>query len=143
MWLTAGHFQAVFWVAVIPAFLSAAVLISRSASRNAQQAPERFARRSAWPPGALRGTAYGIFNLLSGLALLLASVLAGALWDIVGPQGTFLVGAAFTAVALADLAATRRFAPGAGQTKQTQPASRVRTQLIQNAAIAAIWTAAS
>ena len=48
-------------------------------------------------PPELRGTAYGIFNLLGGLALLVASVLAGALWDSVGSQATFLAGAAFTA----------------------------------------------
>jgi MFS family permease len=66
-------------------------------------------------PPELRGTAYGMFNLLTGLALLVASVLAGALWESIGPQGTFLAGAAFTALALAALAATRRLAPAVGQ----------------------------
>jgi MFS family permease len=66
-------------------------------------------------PPELRGTGYGMFNLLSGLALLVASVLAGALWDSVGPTGTFLAGAAFTAVALAGLAATGRIAPAIGR----------------------------
>ena len=47
----------------------------------------------------LRGTAYGMFNLLGGLALLAASVIAGELWDTIGPRGTFLAGAAFTAIA--------------------------------------------
>lgn len=62
-------------------------------------------------PPELRGTAFGIFNLLGGIALLAASILAGALWDTVGPKGTFLAGAAFTALALAGLAAVRgRFA---------------------------------
>jgi MFS family permease len=46
-------------------------------------------------PAELRGTAFGMFNLVSGLALLAASVIAGALWDATGPQGTFLAGAAF------------------------------------------------
>ena len=54
-------------------------------------------------PAALRGTAFGMFNLVSGVATLAASVLAGALWDAIGPAGTFLAGAAFTAVALAAL----------------------------------------
>ena len=63
----------------------------------------------------LRGTAYGIFNLVVGLALLVASVLAGALWDIVGAQATFLTGAAFTVLALAGLAATQRIAPTVGR----------------------------
>jgi MFS family permease len=66
-------------------------------------------------PPELRGTAYGMFNLLTGLALLVASVLAGTLWESVGPQGTFLAGAVFTALALAGLAAARRLAPAVGQ----------------------------
>jgi MFS family permease len=54
-------------------------------------------------PEELRGTAYGMFNLMGGIAALVASVLAGALWDGVGPQATFLAGAGFTAVALLGL----------------------------------------
>ena len=46
-----------------------------------------------------RGTAFGVFNLLTGLALLAASVLAGMLWDSGGARLTFLAGAAFTALA--------------------------------------------
>jgi MFS family permease len=46
-------------------------------------------------PPELRGTAYGFFNLFTGLAMLAASIIAGALWDISGPKGTFLAGAAF------------------------------------------------
>jgi len=55
-------------------------------------------------PIDLRGTAYGVFNLAGGVALLVASILAGALWDAAGPDATFLTGAGFTAVALAGLA---------------------------------------
>ena len=63
-------------------------------------------------PAELRGTAFGMFNLLGGLALLAASIVAGALWDATGPKGTFLAGAAFTVLALAGLAAIRgRLAP--------------------------------
>jgi len=51
-------------------------------------------------PADLRGTAFGLFNLVTGIATLAASVIAGALWDVAGPQGTFLAGAAFTAIAL-------------------------------------------
>jgi MFS family permease len=51
-------------------------------------------------PPQLRGTAFGMFNLVSGLAMLLASIIAGGLWEVVGPSGTFLAGAAFTAIAL-------------------------------------------
>jgi MFS family permease len=46
-----------------------------------------------------RGTAFGVFNLVTGLALLVASVLAGVLWDRGGPTVTFLTGAALTAAA--------------------------------------------
>jgi MFS family permease len=62
-------------------------------------------------PAELRGTAYGMFNLLSGLSLLIASVLAGLLWQRFGPQSTFLAGAVFTALALAGLALARQIAP--------------------------------
>jgi hypothetical protein len=48
-----------------------------------------------------------MFNLVSGLALLAASIIAGALWDAVGPEVTFLAGAGFTIVAVAGLLATR------------------------------------
>ena len=50
-------------------------------------------------PVELRGTAFGIFNLVSGGALLLASVIAGALWSAFGASTTFLAGAAFAAMA--------------------------------------------
>jgi predicted MFS family arabinose efflux permease len=50
-------------------------------------------------PTNLMGTAFGIFNLLTGLALLLASTLAGVLWETMGPAQTFLAGAGFAASA--------------------------------------------
>lgn len=63
-------------------------------------------------PAELRGTAFGIFNLVTGAALLAASIIAGALWDAVGPAGTFWTGAAFAAVALAGfIVVRRRFKP--------------------------------
>ncbi len=58
-------------------------------------------------PIDLRGTAYGFFNLVSGLALLLASVIAGLLWDGFGASVTFLTGAAFSSLALALLIRVR------------------------------------
>jgi len=58
-------------------------------------------------PAELRGTAFGVYNLLGGVALLAASVIAGALWTLAGPSATFLAGAGFTAIALAGLAANR------------------------------------
>ena len=51
-------------------------------------------------PAELRGTAYGMFNLMSGIATLAASVIAGLLWDIAGPLGTFAAGAVFSIIAL-------------------------------------------
>jgi MFS family permease len=54
-------------------------------------------------PADLRGSAFGIFNFVVGIAMLMASIVAGGLWDIYGPQATFLAGAAFAAIALAGL----------------------------------------
>jgi len=54
-------------------------------------------------PAELRGTAFGVFNLITGVVLLLASVIAGLLWDVSGPQATFLAGAVFTLITLAGL----------------------------------------
>lgn len=59
-------------------------------------------------PAALRGTAFGVFNLVSGVALLLASIIAGALWSAVGPSGTFLAGAVFALLAMVGLAVAGR-----------------------------------
>ena len=51
-------------------------------------------------PDDLRGTAFGFFNLVSGLTMLAASVVAGALWDQFGAALTFYAGAAFCLAAL-------------------------------------------
>ncbi len=56
-------------------------------------------------PPELKGTAFGLFNLASGLFMLLASVIAGGLWDRYGPAVTFYVGAVFSLSALVILAA--------------------------------------
>jgi MFS family permease len=52
-------------------------------------------------PADLRGTAYGFFNLACGLALLVASALAGIVWEEFGAPFTFCVGATFGACAIA------------------------------------------
>jgi MFS family permease len=54
-------------------------------------------------PADLRGTAYGFFNLMSGLAMLVASVLAGLLWDSLGASFTFYTGAVFCVIAAVGL----------------------------------------
>jgi len=54
-------------------------------------------------PADLRGTAYGFFNLMSGIAMLLASVIAGLLWDGLGASFTFYAGAGFCVIALIGL----------------------------------------
>jgi MFS family permease len=64
-------------------------------------------------PEDLRGTAYGFFNLVSGVAMLLASALAGILWDLFGAAQTFLAGAIFTSVALALLSIRGALSPPA------------------------------
>jgi predicted MFS family arabinose efflux permease len=56
-------------------------------------------------PERLRATAFGLFNFTSGVALLCASVLAGVLWDDIGPRGTFLAGAGITLLGLIGCAA--------------------------------------
>jgi MFS family permease len=56
-------------------------------------------------PAALSGTAFGLFNFASGIALLLASLVAGLLWELAGPAATFLAGAAFTILGLVGAAA--------------------------------------
>jgi len=55
-------------------------------------------------PQALRGTAFGVFNLVGGLSLLFASLIAGGLWAWVGAAWTFVAGAAFATVAAMGLA---------------------------------------
>jgi sugar phosphate permease len=61
-------------------------------------------------PADLRGTAYGFFNLMSGLAMLLASVVAGVLWQGFGAPTTFGAGALFCGLAMLGLLARRRLA---------------------------------
>lgn len=56
-------------------------------------------------PADLRGTAFGVFNLASGIAMLTASVIAGWAWDRFGASATFWTGAAFAACCLAALIA--------------------------------------
>ena len=58
-------------------------------------------------PLHLRGSAFGLFNLAIGLAMLAASVIAGALWAGYGPSATFLAGAGFTAISLIGILAIR------------------------------------
>ena len=55
-------------------------------------------------PADLRGTAFGFFNLVGGVALLIASGLAGLLWDWRGPSVTFVAGAVLSGAALGLLA---------------------------------------
>jgi MFS family permease len=59
-------------------------------------------------PASLRGTAFGVYNLASGVAILVASALAGLLWTLYGAQATFFSGAVFAVVALLGLFAMIR-----------------------------------
>ena len=58
-------------------------------------------------PADLRGTAFGLFNLASGIAMLAASVIAGVLWDTLGAAATFHAGAVFAVLAIALLSLRR------------------------------------
>jgi MFS family permease len=71
-------------------------------------------------PPELRGTAFGMFNLAGGAAMLAASLLAGMLWEIFGPQMTFLAGASFTALALLGLGLVRWRVPTLGHNQKTE-----------------------
>jgi len=51
-------------------------------------------------PPRLRGSAFGLFNLATGVAMLFASLLAGLLWEWIGPSATFAAGGGFAAAAL-------------------------------------------
>jgi MFS family permease len=59
-------------------------------------------------PAAWRGTAFGLFNFVSGIAMLIASVMAGLLWDVIGASATFIAGAVASAMAIALIAVTLR-----------------------------------
>jgi MFS family permease len=64
-------------------------------------------------PTELRGSAFGFFNLAAGVALLGASIAAGVLWDVAGPQATFLGGSVFALAAAAMLVIVKRPPPQA------------------------------
>jgi predicted MFS family arabinose efflux permease len=59
-------------------------------------------------PPELRGTAFGFFNLVSGVALLPASAIAGLLWYWTGPSATFICGATFAFLTLFAVIGTMR-----------------------------------
>ena len=120
MLLWANDFRAVFWVAVIPGALAVLVLLLAADLVLASSAHWAvvLAGVALWGvhlgmtqgllaalvadtvPAELRGTGYGFFNLVSGIAMLVASVLAGLLWDSWGAAYTFYAGALFSVLAL-------------------------------------------
>jgi MFS family permease len=59
-------------------------------------------------PDDLRASAFGLFNLATGLAMLAASLIAGLLWQFVGPAATFAVGGLFAFAAVLVLLVARR-----------------------------------
>ena len=70
-------------------------------------------------PADLRGTAYGFFNLVSGLAMLVASVFAGLLWDRLGASFTFHAGAIFCLIALIAIGVGRKHLGGSRSRRAT------------------------
>ncbi|MGH9665906.1 MAG: MFS transporter, partial [Bryobacteraceae bacterium] len=70
-------------------------------------------------PSDRRGTAFGLFSLLTGVAVIVASILAGELWDRIGAPATFYAGAGFAAIAMLGLLAQFLAPP-----KKGTPASR-------------------
>jgi MFS family permease len=59
-------------------------------------------------PENIRGSAFGIFSLATGIAMLVSSILAGLLWDIIGPRATFWAGACFALVGYTGFVIRRR-----------------------------------
>ena len=62
-------------------------------------------------PAPLRATAFGLFNFASGIVFLLANIMAGFLWQHIGPSATIIAGAVFTALGLSLLLLLRRSRP--------------------------------
>lgn len=76
---------------------------------------------AATAPERLRGTAFGLFGMIAGLAALAASVLAGLLWDRIGAGATFLAGAAFAGIALIAFLLIAQMPGGAGKSGAARP----------------------
>ena len=72
---------------------------------------------AATAPERLRGTAFGLFGLVTGLATLLASIFAGLLWDKIGASATFLAGAVFATSSFAAFLLMRRAPAGVAGSK--------------------------
>jgi MFS family permease len=68
-------------------------------------------------PSHLRGTAFGVFNLISGFMMIAASALAGLLWDRFGAPTTFMAGAGFSILALLGLLLTHRHGQQANESR--------------------------
>ncbi|TAJ59785.1 MAG: MFS transporter [Brevundimonas sp.] len=66
-------------------------------------------------PSDMRGTAFGLFNLASGVTLLAASVVAGLLWSRMGAEATFLAGTMFALLATAGLVLMASRSPAEGR----------------------------
>ena len=92
-----------FWLGVVAAFVGIALWGLHMALTQGLMA-KLVADRA---PPDLRGSAFGMFNLAAGVAMLFASVVAGLLWDRLGANSTFLAGAGFATVALIGLALNR------------------------------------
>ena len=69
-------------------------------------------------PADLRGTALGIYNLITGIALLMASILAGWLWAASGPAATFIAGGAFAGIALLGILVSWRSGMNSGSAQE-------------------------
>jgi sugar phosphate permease len=143
MALLANDIRAVLWIAVIPALIAVAILVFGVKEPETVR-PEGHVRSPIHPrelrgvgavlwglhmgltqgllsamvanstPARIRGTAFGVFHMVNGIALLAASLIAGLLWDRYGPPATFYADMVFTGIALAGLMVVRRRHPAAG-----------------------------
>jgi MFS family permease len=117
---------------------AAMLLIADVTLANATSAPSLFLGTALWglhmgftqglfaalvadaSPVEQRGTGFGIFSLASGIAVLAASVLAGGLWDRIGPSATFYAGAAFASLSLLGLLIYIKKSPFASSSSLTK-----------------------
>ncbi len=56
---------------------------------------------AATVPDDIRATAFGVFNFGTGIALMLASGIAGVVWEVFSPEATFWLGGGLSVLALA------------------------------------------
>ena len=119
-WLLAGGFLVLIAADAVLALAAGVATVMAGAALWGLQMGMTQGLLAAWvadtAPAERRATAFGVFNLATGIVLLPASLVAGALWQIAGSRATFLAGAAFSAAGLLGLALLARGRGARGRT---------------------------